>query len=1268
MTPGRAWRLLFGCGLLTAVQFLTATAAELSVLRKDEQVQEHTSKPWSRLLLAASAAQAEVSSPDVGVTGACASDILAHCKHLLAKDAGKAAKKKASLSRKIVQAAKLGHAAAAAKGKAKAKAKAKKAKKPAASQASQAQAAAGTGAAAGSAAGTGAAAAQQVKNHRQLLQAAAGAGAAAGGTGAAAGAGAGAQQTAVNATTGSAGAAAGTAAGAGATTAGGAASSNQTAAASTAATSTATTAANITETKSAGTQGTAAAGATAGNAAANGTGSAAGTAVAADQAAAGATSSDTAAGTVAAGEAAAANTTAQAAAAADAADATANDAEADADAAGAVEVSLETKAALAELNAAEAQRDDLSVALLQLGLTSPMTSGIMAIAAAPLARCLRGVMHASEMSINPNTADVADECKAEVRSVLIKRAGDVRYDPPLLAACAHDIITHCDYVGTDTAGVLGCLKQNKGALLPGCRGAVTARQAAAAEDLALDPDLQRHCGAERDVLCLEAGWGSGAAQACLLGHLRGSLPQVFSEVIFPTSPASAAATGSGGAAASTAEAARRRVELSVNCSAALVQRLIEEGEDIRLNFRLSAACAGDKQALCRDVRPGGAAVLRCLEDHIESPNLQEECRDALTEVRQLRSLDVRLDHTFTAYCATDVRTLCSQEVSEQLDGGAHQVPFGLTAPFECLRAKLELVRDATCRRHLYGSVIAAFNDNRLDAGLMRGCHQEIALHCGQHPARALECLRDKIEKFSKEDSPAVLKGKVSDTCMRLVVERQLQAATDVAFVPDLMEACAREHATYCASPDIEGARALECLADHRTEADFGERCGEALRDFLADAARDIRTMSGLQADCKEEIATMCKGIQPGEGRVISCLRDNRANITGELCRRQVLRLLGFLVEDHRLDAKLTQACTSDVQKFCGGVEVGDGQVHDCLRRSADHLSPECRAAEEEVEQLEHEDVRLNPKLMRECPLAVSSFCGDVPPGDARVISCLQSNMDKGHFPPGCRAALLALTDRASTKYSLNYRLRLECDEDAEKLCPEAVDEAGHSRKANTGTGGSHNEETTLACLARQSSQLASSCRSELQALVKLSLNRYRVGMPLTSQCDGDVMQRCQVDQMAAPFLQSGYVLGCLAKNAAKLHKPCWELVSTMDEGQFKRAAAAESTHWAAQGGGGVSGALDEKTLAKVVADVRRDLEPRLFTSVHEQVHRNAHVVARNVSGALLMSIAPKVNALMHTTVSLLMLTFVGLVGAFLVWKRYGAGRGGLLVVRKDGSV
>lgn len=96
--------------------------------------------------------------------------------------------------------------------------------------------------------------------------------------------------------------------------------------------------------------------------------------------------------------------------------------------------------------------------------------------------------------------------------------------------------------------------------------------------------------------------------------MRGSLPQVFSEVIFPTSPAAAAAVGSGGVAASAADAARRRVELSVNCSAALVQRLIEEGEDIRLNFRCGAgpgACDAFEEEGTRD---NGLATLHWAGD------------------------------------------------------------------------------------------------------------------------------------------------------------------------------------------------------------------------------------------------------------------------------------------------------------------------------------------------------------------------------------------------------------------------------------------------------------------------------------------------------------------------------------------------------------------------------------------------------------------------------------------------------------------------------
>lgn len=50
-----------------------------------------------------------------------------------------------------------------------------------------------------------------------------------------------------------------------------------------------------------------------------------------------------------------------------------------------------------------------------------------------------------------------------------------------------------------------CLKAAKSKLSPLCRAAVSSRQAAAAEDVSLDADLQRDCGKERDELCLDAG-------------------------------------------------------------------------------------------------------------------------------------------------------------------------------------------------------------------------------------------------------------------------------------------------------------------------------------------------------------------------------------------------------------------------------------------------------------------------------------------------------------------------------------------------------------------------------------------------------------------------------------------------------------------------------------------------------------------------------------------------------------------------------------------
>lgn len=51
---------------------------------------------------------------------------------------------------------------------------------------------------------------------------------------------------------------------------------------------------------------------------------------------------------------------------------------------------------------------------------------------------------------------------------------------------------------------------------------------------------------------------------------------------------------------------------------------------------------------------------------------------------------------------------------------------------------------------------------------------------------------------------------------------------------------------------------------------------------------------------------LCNATQPGQGRVLACLQENRADIEGEGCKRQMLRLLGLMVEDVRLDFNLLQ--------------------------------------------------------------------------------------------------------------------------------------------------------------------------------------------------------------------------------------------------------------------------------------------------------------------------------------------------------------------------
>ena len=89
-----------------------------------------------------------------------------------------------------------------------------------------------------------------------------------------------------------------------------------------------------------------------------------------------------------------------------------------------------------------------------------------------------------------------------------------------------------------------------------------------------------------------------------------------------------------------------------------------------------------------------------------------------------------------------------------------------------------------------------------------------------------------------------------------------------------------------------------------------------------------------QAACQEDSAKFCKDVPPGGGRLIRCLKTHEGELSAA-CRESMAAARARARGAH-------EACTDDVQKFCGGVHPGDSRVMACLKQNENELSPECR--------------------------------------------------------------------------------------------------------------------------------------------------------------------------------------------------------------------------------------------------------------------------------------------------------------------------------------
>jgi hypothetical protein len=168
--------------------------------------------------------------------------------------------------------------------------------------------------------------------------------------------------------------------------------------------------------------------------------------------------------------------------------------------------------------------------------------------------------------------------------------------------------------------------------------------------------------------------------------------------------------------------------------------------------------------------------------------------------------------------------------------------------------------------------------------------------------------------------------------------------------------------------------------------------------FLALAfAAPARAETGA---CRADLERLCKGVEPGEGRIVKCMKEHEAELSAE-CKASA----GKMKEKaHEKKDELEEACKADKERFCKDVEPGEGRIMACMREHEAELSEKCKAMKGGMKE-KFEKMKAMKEKAEACKADKERFCKDVQPGEGRIVECLKSH--EAELSEACRAMKFA---------------------------------------------------------------------------------------------------------------------------------------------------------------------------------------------------------------------------------------------------------------------
>lgn len=96
-----------------------------------------------------------------------------------------------------------------------------------------------------------------------------------------------------------------------------------------------------------------------------------------------------------------------------------------------------------------------------------------------------------------------------------------------------------------------------------------------------------------------------------------------------------------------------------------------------------------------------------------------------------------------------------------------------------------------------------------------------------------------------------------------------------------------------------------------------------------------------QMGCKADVEKFCAGVQPGEGRIVKCLKEHDAELSAE-CKAHKQQIKAEMKELHA-------ACHQDAEAFCAGKKKHELMM--CMRANKDKVSEACKKEIQDIKNI-----------------------------------------------------------------------------------------------------------------------------------------------------------------------------------------------------------------------------------------------------------------------------------------------------------------------------